>query len=45
MVIDHRYKFVFIELPLTATSAISKEIREQYGCEPIMNKHATYGDF
>lgn len=45
MVIDHRYKFVFIELPLTATSAISKEIREQYGCESIMNKHATYSDF
>ncbi len=45
MVIDHRYKFVFVELPLTATSAISKEIREQYGCEAILNKHATYGDF
>ncbi len=45
MVIDHRYKFIFIELPLTATSAISKEIREQYGCEPYLNKHATYDDF
>jgi len=45
MVIDHRFKFVFVELPLTATSAISKEIREQYGCEPILNKHATYDDF
>lgn len=45
MVIDHRYRFVFVELPLTATSAISKEIREQYGCEPLLNKHATYDDF
>ena len=45
MVIDHRYKFIFVELPLTATSAISKEIREQYGCEPFLNKHATYDDF
>ncbi|MEZ5014764.1 MAG: hypothetical protein R2794_10780 [Chitinophagales bacterium] len=45
MVIDHRYKFIFVELPLTATSAISKEIREQYGCEPFLNKHATFDDF
>lgn len=45
MVIDHRYKFIFVELPLTATSAISKEIREQYGCEPYLNKHATFDDF
>ena len=45
MVIDARYKFVFVELPLTATSAISKEIREMYGCEPALNKHATYDDF
>lgn len=45
MVIDHRYKFVFVELPLTATSAISKEIREQYGCESYLNKHATYDDY
>lgn len=45
MVIDHRYRFIFVELPLTATSAISKEIREQYGCEPFLNKHATYDDF
>ncbi len=45
MVLDHKYKFVFVELPLTATSAISKEIREQYGCEPFLNKHATFDDF
>lgn len=45
MVIDHRHKFVFVELPLTATSAISKEIREQYGCETLLNKHATFDDF
>ncbi|MFN0274753.1 MAG: hypothetical protein ACKVPJ_03325 [Chitinophagales bacterium] len=45
MVIDRRYKFIFVELPLTATSAISKEIREQYGCEPFLNKHATFDDF
>jgi hypothetical protein len=45
MVIDHRHRFIFVELPLTATSAISKEIREQYGCEPFLNKHATYDDF
>ncbi len=45
MVIDSHYKFVFVELPLTATSAISLEIREMYGCQPALNKHATYDDF
>jgi len=45
MVIDRKNKFVFIELPLTATSAISKEIRDMYGCESFLNKHATYRNF
>lgn len=45
MVIDRKHKFVFIELPLTATSAISLEIREMYGCERILHKHATYQRF
>ena len=45
MVIDDKHKFIFIELPLTATSAISKEIREVYGARPFLNKHATYRQF
>lgn len=45
MVIDRKHKFIFIELPLTATSAISKEIRDQYGSEPFLYKHATYSKF
>jgi hypothetical protein len=45
MVIDNKHKFIFIELPLTATSAISKEIREMYGSQPFLNKHATYRQF
>lgn len=45
MVIDRKNKFVFVELPLTATSAISKEIRDMYGCESFLHKHATYQDF
>jgi len=45
MVISHQYKFVFVELPLTATTAISKELREMYNCEPFLHKHATYRRF
>lgn len=45
MVIDRNYKFIFVELPLTATSAISKELRETYGSERIIYKHATYRHF
>jgi hypothetical protein len=45
MVISRQYKFVFVELPLTATTAISKELREMYDGEPFLHKHATYRRF
>jgi len=42
MVISHQYKFVFVELPQTASSAIAKELITSYGCEEILFKHALY---
>jgi hypothetical protein len=45
VIISHKNRFLFVELPLTASTAISKELRENYGGEKILFKHATYDDF
>lgn len=45
MIISHKYKYVFIELPLTASSAIARELIENYDGESILFKHGTYPKF
>ncbi|MGC6471020.1 MAG: hypothetical protein ACON4E_07105 [Flavobacteriales bacterium] len=45
MIISHQYKFVFVGLPLAASTAISKELCEMYGGKPILSKHSIYQDF
>ncbi len=45
MIISHRYKYLFIELPHTASTAISRELRELYDGEAILRKHSRYHDF
>ncbi len=45
MIISHKYKHLFIELPLTASTAVSKELGENYGGSWILYKHAAYQDF
>ncbi|MFN0178719.1 MAG: hypothetical protein ACKVZ0_07930 [Gemmatimonadales bacterium] len=45
MVIGHRHKYLFVEVPATASTAISKELREQYGGELVLYKHANYSEF
>lgn len=45
MIISHTYKYLFVELPRTASTAISHELREMYDGVPILRKHATYHDF
>ena len=45
MIISHRYKFLFIGLPFSASSAISKELHLKYDGEPFLNKHSLYQDF
>jgi len=45
MIISHKYKYVFVELPLTASSAIAKELIENYAGESILFKHCTYAKF
>jgi hypothetical protein len=45
MIISHTHKYLFVELPRTASTAISHELREHYGGTSILRKHATYYDF
>ena len=42
MVISDEHKYVFVELPLTGTSAISTELCRSYDGRRILNKHSTY---
>lgn len=45
MVISDKYKFLFVELPRTGTTAISKELIENYEGKEILSKHSTYKEF
>lgn len=45
MIISHTYKYVFVELPRTGSTAISRELRDLYDGQLILRKHSTYRDF
>ena len=45
MIISHKYKYVFLELPYTGTRSVSKELCIYYGGEPILSKHSNYYEF
>jgi len=40
MIISYKYKYIFVGIPFSASSAISKELIENYAGEPILHKHA-----
>jgi hypothetical protein len=45
MIISHTYKYLFVELPRTGSTAISRELCQQYDGQRILRKHSTYYDF
>ncbi len=45
MIISHKYKFLFIGLPFSASSAISKELYLEYEGKPLLRKHSVYYEF
>lgn len=45
MIISHKHKYLFIEIPHTGSTAISKELIEKYDGESILHKHANYCEF
>ncbi len=45
MIISHQYRYLFVEIPHTASTAISHELCEYYGGQPILHKHAHLAEF
>jgi len=45
MVISHKYRYVFVELPHTGSTSISRELCQQYDGHSILFRHATYQEF
>ena len=45
MIISHKYRYLFVELPHTGSTAISNELRTLYHGRAILHKHATYHEF
>lgn len=45
MIISDYYKYLFVELARTGTTAISKELIKNYEGKNILHKHATYKNF
>ena len=45
MVISDKHKYLFVELPHTGSTAISKELCENYDGVTILSKHARYNQF
>ncbi|CAN5295799.1 hypothetical protein BH24PSE2_BH24PSE2_12910 [soil metagenome] len=45
MVVSDKYRYVFVELPRTGSTAIGRELRRRYDGRNILYKHATYEEF
>jgi len=45
MVVSDKYKYLFIELPLTGSTALSNELCDLYEGEKILRKHSRYQEF
>lgn len=45
MIISHKYRYVFVEVPRTGSTSISAELRENYDGHGVLRKHASYQDF
>lgn len=45
MIVSHRHKFVFVEVPHTGSHSISEQLVKHYGGQPILRKHANVTQF
>ena len=45
MIISDTYRYVFIQTPMTGSSAVAKRIGENYEGRAILSKHAVYSTF
>ena len=45
MIVSHKYRFLFVEIPHTGSHSISEQLVAHYGGEPILRKHANVTQF
>lgn len=45
MIISHKYRFLFVEVPYTASHSISEQLIAHYGGQRILRKHANVTQF
>ena len=45
MIISHKYKYLFVQLPRSGSTSIGKELCEYYDGEQILYKHSPYHEF
>lgn len=45
MIISHEHRFLFVEVPHTASHSISEQLVKHYGGQPILRKHANVSQF
>ena len=45
MLISHKHRYLFIEIPNTACTSMKRLLTEHYEAEPVLHKHATYTEF
>lgn len=45
MIISHRHKYIFVQLPRSGSTAIGRELLNLYDGEDILYKHCTYHEF
>lgn len=45
MIVSREHRFVFVEVPLTGSTAIAEELLGQYGCTEILHKHAHLSEY
>ncbi len=45
MIISHKHRFVFVEIPHTGSHSISAQLVAHYGGQPILRKHANVTQF
>ena len=45
MIISHTHRFIFVEIPHTASHSISEQLVKHYSGEPILRKHANLTQF
>ena len=42
MIISDKYRYIFVGLPFSASTAISKHLSENYEGKPLLRKHSLY---